>query len=141
MYINCFKLPKDIQIVLKDFLFYRIDSKEGIVIQNTKILKTCLIVDISQATSRTNPSKNINHEMNIHNSHTSEYWEFSGNVFIKPSYLRYSQIYLSAVNCNVCGNYRYTQEIYSRIMCCCKGDNLEDDEDYRDYIHEIYYDF
>ena len=155
MYINQFKLPQCIQHIIKDFAFYRMDSPEGVVIQHTKILKTCISNDILNATSRSNPSIVMNTIMNIDNSHTSEYWEFTGDVFIRPRYLSNHPIYLSAENCSICGNYRYTYsvevvrqrsiaiETQKRIKCHCRDENrvVEDEEEYQAYLDERYYDF
>jgi hypothetical protein len=152
MCINRLKLPQEIRHIIKDHTFYRMDSDEGIVIQNTKILKTCIRRDISNATSRANPSTSINTHMNIHNSLTSEYWEFMGDMFIKPRHLRYYPVYLSAINCDICGNYRSTNmmEIHprssisqKRIICECKCENyvMEDEEEYQEYLNDRYYDF
>jgi hypothetical protein len=150
LYINHLNLPQDIQNKIKDHIFYRMDSKEGIVIQHTKILKTCIKQDISNATSRTNPSRDINRVMNIYNSFTSEYWEFMGNMFIKPSYIGYHPIYLSGENCYICGNYKHTNEIHERtiqsqkrILCSCKRENyvMDDEEEYQNYLNDRYYDF
>ena len=151
MCIHRFKLPEDLYHIIKDFTFYRMDTPEGMVIQNTKILKTCITLDISKATTRANPSTNIYNIMNIDNSDTSEYWEYTGDVFIKPRYLRYRPIYLTAVNCYICGNYRYTNmeihrrsiESQKRIICYCTSDNcvIEDEEEYQAYLDDKYYDF
>ena len=152
MCINRLKLPQEVQNIIKDIVFYRMDSDEGIVIQNTKILKTCISHDISNATSRTNPSYDIYRLMNIYNSLTCEYWEFMGDMFIKPSYNRYYSIYLSATNCDICGDYKHTnmEEIHrriipsqTRILCSCKHENyvMEEEEEYQAYLNNKYYDF
>jgi hypothetical protein len=151
IYINRFELPQEIQNIIKDFIFYRINSMEGMVIQTTKLLKMCISDDISKATSRTNPSAYMTTTMNIKDSFTSEYWEFTGDVFMN--------LYLGAVNCGNCGNYKYTHiEVHQRsilsqkrIICYCKGESVrdcvvkyEDEEDaaeYQDYLNDIYYDF
>lgn len=150
LYINNFKLPQDIQDIIKDLIFYRTDSIEGMGIQNTKLLKRCITLDISKATSRTNPSTYMTTMMNIQDPLTSEYWEFTGDVLMVPRYLGYHRIYLSAVNCDMCGNYRYTNlevdrrsiQSRKRMVCCCKSLCLiEDDEEYKEYANDVYYDY
>lgn len=151
IYIKRLNLPREIQDIIKDQIFYRMDSKEGIVIQNTKILKTCISRDISNATSRANPSPEMIRHMNIYNSLTTEYWEFMGDMFIQPRYLRYYHISLSAENCDICGNYKHTNmEVHERttlsqkrILCSCKHENyvMDDEEEYQAYLNDRYYDF
>ena len=100
-------LPFEIISIIKDYSFY------DIIISNTRNYKKKINYSIYYAISR-------NNNFSYKSKNNLEHWVFTPYGFKKDT------IEFQAINCSICGNYKYSNnKNINKILCKCHTYNNE----------------